>query len=373
MAGGPPIMLAGEPEVLIAAAGADSTDADAHYQAALAHWKKKRWDEVDRELNRALTIDPHHAESYLARSYAVLFRYAQEEWFETFQQPEFQPVLVQSREDFRMAFLSNPLVDLQLPGALFGEEKTVVQFGPMMVEYLGFTPGKAYHFFGKRDYQGALDFMIETGGSDMSERPTIFLWLKGLAAAHVGNVELATESFDAILGQSFEAELSDSLVSFSPQTNVARFVLAWVHQQSGNYNQASYLYGEALSADLGLYQAHSRIAEINEVRNRLDEALENRESAIFLNPEDSYLHVDLAQTLLLADRSSEAVEAIREAVDVNPLNPVIRYRLANILSRADNNREAAVAYRTFLEMAPESMAQMRSSATERLAALEGGN
>src|SRR5262245_66632949 len=44
----------------------DSNDAAAHYNVALAYWNAKRWDDAERELRLAESIEPHFAEGWLA-------------------------------------------------------------------------------------------------------------------------------------------------------------------------------------------------------------------------------------------------------------------------------------------------------------------
>src|SRR6185503_18910932 len=50
-------------------AKADSNDPAAHFNVALAYWNAKRWDDVDRSLRTAITIDPRFAPAYMALHY----------------------------------------------------------------------------------------------------------------------------------------------------------------------------------------------------------------------------------------------------------------------------------------------------------------
>src|ERR687893_78665 len=59
---------------LEARAKQDSLDAAAHYNVALAYWNEKRFDDAERELRLAATLDPKFAEAYLALAYLPYVR-----------------------------------------------------------------------------------------------------------------------------------------------------------------------------------------------------------------------------------------------------------------------------------------------------------
>jgi Tfp pilus assembly protein PilF len=54
---------------LVSRAQRDSMDAPAHYELALGYWVGRKFDLADQELRRAIAIEPHTAEAYLALSY----------------------------------------------------------------------------------------------------------------------------------------------------------------------------------------------------------------------------------------------------------------------------------------------------------------
>jgi len=48
---------------------ADSNDPAAHFNVALAYWNAKRWQDADKALRTAITLDPRFAPAYVALNY----------------------------------------------------------------------------------------------------------------------------------------------------------------------------------------------------------------------------------------------------------------------------------------------------------------
>ncbi|MEP6574399.1 MAG: hypothetical protein ABJD11_16990 [Gemmatimonadota bacterium] len=112
-------------DTLEALVRADSNDAMAHYDLAMGYWGKKRWDDAERELRLGVSIAPSFAESYLALAALPQAR-GESYWKKRIKQDGIESArqaFLQSRADFRRAFLLNPLVDLRVLGKFEGDER----------------------------------------------------------------------------------------------------------------------------------------------------------------------------------------------------------------------------------------------------------
>src|SRR5258705_13323085 len=93
----------------------DSNDAAAHFNVALAYWNAKRWDDVERELRVAVTIEPQFAEGWLALSRLPFARRLRlwEDIAERRVAAEDRPGIEEAYRLYQRAILINPLGDLR--------------------------------------------------------------------------------------------------------------------------------------------------------------------------------------------------------------------------------------------------------------------
>lgn len=356
---------------LEAAAVRDSNDPAAHYNVALAYWNEKRYDDAERALRLAVTIDAQFAEGYLALS-RLPFARRSRLWNEVLEDrvpEEWQATVTESERMYRRAFLVNPLMDLRIEGAVTP---------PRHVYWDLFAPGFYDVFFrgfedireGKyEDGYRRLSRLVGMFGGDLQpdSLPAGLLWYRGLAAAHLSQWDTAAADFERLLARSERAERSDSLIYVPLATNEYRYVLAVVRQRGGQLGVAARLYQAALQQDLGLYAAHSRLAEILEANRQFAAAIPSRERAIGANPEDPSLVFDLALTLAKAGQWARADSTLRQAATANPRDARIPYYQGIVRQQLGDTAGAKSAFERFLAMAPGRYQRQIEDARRRLA------
>jgi Tfp pilus assembly protein PilF len=126
---------------------------------------------------------------------------------------------------------------------------------------------------------------------------------------------------------------------------------------------------EALLIDLTLYQAHSRLAEIAEAQGQVEEAIDERRSAIGIAPDIARLHVELGITLLQAGRPAEAKDALAEAVAIAPRDPVAQLFLFQAAMMLADRPTATRALAALEISAPARNREQVADARVRLAEL----
>ena len=105
---------------LEAVARKDSNDAQALYNVALGYWSKKRYDDAERALRLAVTIEPRFAAGWLALGVLPYGRRPKlrEQVSKGKVPDEWKPVLQEAERMTRKAFLIDPFVDLRILGAV---------------------------------------------------------------------------------------------------------------------------------------------------------------------------------------------------------------------------------------------------------------
>src|SRR6478736_415297 len=114
---------------LEAAVARDSNDTEALYALALGYWSKKRWNDAERMLKQTLAIEPRNARALLALAHLPYAR-RPKLWDEDVRgqvPPEWQPALILSERYTRLAMQIDPLVDLQIVGAVAPDPNALLQ------------------------------------------------------------------------------------------------------------------------------------------------------------------------------------------------------------------------------------------------------
>lgn len=269
----------GLPE-LEATVKADSNDAVAHYNVALGYWSRTRYDDAERELVEATTLDPRFAMAYLARAYLPFAR-RPELWNEVLEgrvPTEWTAALETSTRLYRQAFMIDPLVDMRIAGAVVPPKSILWETDEALAAiYQGWARG--FDDFRDADYAAVffrLSRMVDAlliGRHSLSKIPSGILWYRGLAAAHLDRHADAIRDSQELLDRSVGVERRDSLVYVPLRTNEYRYVLAVLKQRAGDDAGATQLFREALENDRGLYMAHVQLARLAEKAGDLDGAL----------------------------------------------------------------------------------------------------
>lgn len=348
----------------------DSNDVGALYDLALGYWSKKRWDDAERTLDLALAIEPRNAPALLALAHLPFARRPQLQAEEESGNvpPEWQPVLIRSDRQVRLAFLIDPLVDLQIVGAVAPDESSLLRrragatlSQTLAVGLASFRNGQydaAYAWFDR--------FARLLGeGTDSARVPGFVFYYRGLAAAHLNDFPTAIHDFRTL----HATREGDELGMFGTDPALDTYILAWLLDHEHRPEEAITLYQDALAQDLGLWMAHVQLAHLHEGRGEWTDALRERQLAVEASPDDPSLLLDLGMTQLAAGHAEEASATLERARAMLPRNFRVAYfqgLAAQQLGRADSAR---VAYRRFLALVPSRFTDRIEEVQGRLRAL----
>ena len=338
---------------LEAAVARDSNDTEALYGLALGYWSKKRWNDAERMLKQTLAIEPRNARALLALAHLPYAR-RPKLWDEDVRgevPPEWQPALILSERYIRLAMQIDPLVDLQIVGAVAPDPGALLQGAdPQDVERTALV-GQANFQNARYDqaYAWFNQFARLLGEEvDSSRVPDFVLWFRGLSAAHLNDFPGALRDFRALHARDPRRERT----VLSPDPVDVTYVLAWLEQYTGALDAAAPLYQEALTSDLGLWMAHVQLAKLHEDRQEWNDAIRERRLAADADPEDASLLLDLGITLYKSGRADQAAAVLLQARTGLPRNYRVPYYegyVARDLARPDAAREA---FQRFLALVP---------------------
>jgi len=320
----------------------DSVDAEAFFRYGLGLWEKKKFDAADTAFRRAVGYRPLHAGSHLALSalpfgrgdrYLVdLPRRIGEDSLVRF----FDHAVRHSRD----AFLYDPTVDLA-PLQFVPDEILVPDNGRLTC-----VGGLCFRIIADRKWwrptrkaarllvTGRADSAFAILDATLATRRTEevvsddFVWYYALAADRSGHPTEAADAFRELAQRATRRESDRQTLSLSPRSRPMYLLLyGMASDRAGHTAVAQAALREALIADLTLFQAHSRLAEIAEAHGNAEEAIAERRSAIAIAPEISELDIDLGITLLKLGRTVEARDAFTAAVERSPRDPLAHFFL----------------------------------------------
>ena len=361
-------------------ARADSNDAAAHYNVALGYWSAKRYDDAERELRTAVTIEPRFAPAHLAIAYLPFAR-RPKLWDELANNevPADQlEALKASDREYRHAFLIDPMVDLRILGAAEWKKPDFID----AQRYLGevwalFFQGFADCQEGKyKDCHGRFVTLIrEIDGDRYGDRiPNSVLWYKGIAAAHIADWDDASNAFRLLLTRedrdSAELAKRGEFSRVPLHSNEYRYVLATILTEQGKTGEAISMFRQVLENDIGYYMANVRLANIYEGMKDYPHAVQERMAAANTNPDDASLLLDLGVTLGKAGMMPQAETRLQAAVDANPRDTRAWFWLG--LAQLDQGKKDAArqSLTTFVALAPSRYAPQVTMAKQRLAQLQ---
>jgi tetratricopeptide (TPR) repeat protein len=357
----------------------DSSDAAAHYNVALGYWNAKRYDEVRRELQLALEIEPRFAPAHLALAY-LPFAQRPRLWDDIYKRNRPDSILLRVREwrqHERAALLIDPLVNLAIIGATRpSKDARWDMFEDARDYYDVFYQGYDDIEQGRYDeayfnFNRLLEMYRDQVSRDPKRAPEEWLWWRALAASRVADkYDIAIADFRELLYRSEGREASDTVYHVPLNTNEIRYFIATVQQRAGKLDESVRLYREVLENDIGLYMANVRLADLFESQRRYEEAIAERQRAINANPDDPSLQMDLGITLGKSGDFARAIEALEQAAQALPRDPRPVFWLG-IAHLQVNNREAAKSnFSRFVAMAPSRMGQQVAMARQRLSELQ---
>lgn len=366
---------------LQARARADSNDPIAHYDLAMGYWEKKQWDNAERALREALSISPSYADAYLALSQLPVKR-GKGYWKDIEKSRGDSGVMTEVTtmvNNYRRAFLLNPLVDLRLLGKVDLAERPqfIVVNGRLM-----FIPAP----FWAHDLERAIN-SLNSGKYDqaslqieklVAQKPFLgenknlpdqLLWWRGLIAAHQDSLGSAVNAFAVLTGRAKAREADTTASAESPmRTNDYRFILATLLYLDHRFEHAIPTFRRTLEIDLGLFPAHVQLARMHEERGEMKESLAERQLAVDVSPDNSDLLVDLAASLIKVGRYDDALPPLTEAERLNRRDARIPYLLGLAHEELQHRPCSDSAYARFMAIAPSRYDAQKSELARRLQA-----
>jgi tetratricopeptide (TPR) repeat protein len=360
---------------------ADSNDPAAHYNVALAYWNAKKWDDADRQLRNAIALEPRFAEAHLALAFLPFARdrhLMDGISVDTKILPK--NVLAaeeQYTQEYRHAFLINPMVDLRILAANTTSLDYWLMHDALSEALTNYVKGLADCQEGNyADCETSLSITIRDYASEKRLENSSLMdnayWYRGLAAAHSRHFNVAIDDFQHLIdrdSQLTKKTEEKALIHFPIRTNERRYFLAAFNQAAGNSEEAVRLYQLAIENDLSLYIAHVRLAEIYETRRDFPKAIEERRNAINANPDDASLQTDLGVTLGKAGMFADAETALKSATERLPRSADAWFWMGVAEQQLGRNTAARDAYQKTIALAPSRMQARVATAKQRLAAL----
>jgi tetratricopeptide (TPR) repeat protein len=315
----------------------DSVDAEAQFRYGMGLWEKRRYDAADTAFRRAVALQPTHAGAHLALG---VLPYGRGDRY-LFDLP--RRISTDSLARFfndasrhsRDAFLYDPTVDLT-PLHFVPDERLVPDNSGMVC-----FGGLCFRTVSDRKWwrptrtaarllvTGKVDSAYAVLGAALAKRgpdevvPDDFIWYYALIADRTGRPAEAADGFRELAQRATRREPERQGISVSPRSRPMYLLLyGMASDRAGEVAVARAALREALLADLTLFQAHSRLADIAEARGETEEAISERRSAIAIAPELARLEVDLGISLLQMGRTAEARDAFTTAADRAPWDPV---------------------------------------------------
>ena len=363
-------------EELEARAREDSLDPEAHFRLATRYYRLKRWADEERELRATIAIDPRYGPAYLWLG-DLPFDRRPKLWREVRNgkvPAEFEAAVEESRRLWQQAFFIDPMVDFRVQGTSAPPEDmmTIPDYGSITTDYL---LALGLGSFGASRYElsyNALDLWAQRAFAQKPQDsiPDFLFLYRGLAAGHLRAYNRAINDIRVLYDRSLKAERSDSLLPFPMKTNDYRYILAVLNQLWGKPWVATQLYEEALGADLGLYMAHVRMAQIYRSFKMWDRAIAEARRAIETNPNESTSLRELGIILDEAGRTEEAAAALEQAAAANARDVRTLYHLGVVQHKLTRTPQARESLARFVALAPATRYERElSDARQRLGAL----
>jgi len=349
---------------LEARARADSNDPLAYFEWASALAKDGRYVVADGVLRTALQIDPQYAPALMLLARANDSKVAGLLAVTHGRRIVILRVDPQAGETAllrRRAFLIDPLVEVGTPSREQLPSKWRGTLGPALREY------ESQHWS-----EAAAGFQIvidrTTRPSDSTKVPPVALWYRARCALKLNEFDTAISYLQWLHRLRMQDSASER--NWNPFAGEElRYVLAYVHQQAGRWDEAITRYQELLEQNLGLDGAHTHLAEIYEAQGRLNDAVWERVRAIQSNPDATSLYFNLGASLVAAGRYEEAIASLKKYAESYPRDARAYYLIGASHMNLGNSASAQTALKYFLAMAPSRYTAQIEDANRRLTTL----
>ncbi len=205
---------------------------------------------------------------------------------------------------------------------------------------------QAIYFFLTKEYDQAiksLDVAFPHGFGDLGPWTRILAWVKGQVLAGLGRYEEALKEFDAtIQGKHEGADFIDGL--------------AWdergrVLYDSKKYKEALQAFESAIEIESkAVYYNHEAVSLIK--LDRYEEAINELDAAIQLQPDVSTFHSNKANALRLWGRLEKAIEEENIAIKLDPTDPLAHIDMGRSLSSLKRYDEAITEFDIGMQIDP---------------------
>lgn len=356
----------------------DSLDAETEFRLGTYYEFAKRYDDEDRAFHTAIAADPRYAPAYLWLGDLPYVR--EPKLVKDEEKNRVPPEWTKALDDaarFRVqAVLIDPLVDFRARG-----EKPIPQDIVSLPEYKGYEKettdalawlGVAGYDYGRYELSfSALDLYWSRryGSLPNDSIPLWVFFYHGLAAAHLNAYDKATSDFEVLMKRATAVERSDSVIHVPLVTNDFRYLLAIFKERLHKPADAVQLYQDAINADLGLYMAHARLAQMYRGYKMWDKAQAEAQAAVDANPDDASLLVDLGAIDRESGHLADAQAALKKATTVDARYPEAYYRLGIVSQELNQSADAQAAFTHFIAVAPHRMSAAVADAKQRLSTL----
>lgn len=304
---------------------ADSMNERALTQLAERLLREERYAAADSAVRRALLIEPLYGPAHDVLASLLLAR--DEELQEALERdrltPEQQAALDEARTSRRLSFLIDPTgADGDLPG------------------FIRLPEGA--------DREPTAEELAELGPGG--------LLFRGMFLARRRHIVVALKYLEELLRQldAMQDSVPTSL-ELPLLANDVRYVVATLYRETGRTHLATPMLQEAATADMGMFMAHVRLADIHERNGAWNAAVVERRRAIESGPDISTLVYQLGATLARAGRLAEADSVLSQSEQMNPLNARIPRMLGMVRQARADTAGAIAAYTRFLAIKHSGM------------------
>jgi len=344
------------------AAGADTNDANAYHDYAMARetpWKKA----YDAEY-WAFRLDPEQP-AYLYAQYLSLWYKQAPEWRIAYR--EGVEWAVKSKESrqleslFYDATLRDPFVHLY----------SSVCYYPDWVKEVRNPAERAYVYFDSGCHrEAALTFAEAIAKyprrvSLRLDRARSSYWL-----AHYGNA--ITELRAAL--DTLRARDERRVVRTYESKEMLEYMLGAAYEREEDWAAAREAYGRALTENLSFHMAHAALAGVARRQGDMEAALQEYDLAVNLRPDDAVIRHEYGRALLDVQprRNTEAEAQFRKVLELNPYYATAYFNLGVALDNQGRPAEATAQYQAYLARAPQSQGRIVAWTRTRIAALAQG-
>lgn len=307
---------------------ADPNNPFTHVSLSFAYWNAKQWDEVTRELNTALELDPRNG---LAHLVLAMIPYAQNSrlWKEV-ASPAGIPsnsvdAVAKSDEQYRLAFFTDPAVDLfifaSVSGNISGDDFAAGVNACNEARYTDCT-SKIESYWAKNKGLAAGVKVI----------PRASYWYNALAQIHQKGFATAGANLGVLAGRPDDdtREMTDGDLARIPLSSKDMEFMTGVVQYKLN-NQAVdalNIFQRMIKGGYQNYLAHVYSANIYETQRNFERAIAEREDALKTGANDPLLHYELGLTLAKANKIPESLPHFVTATEKMPNNAAAWFYLA---------------------------------------------